>query len=170
MFWREANCGDEDERGEREALVVDGVFVAGHLEREGAGGVDFGDGIFVGGDAVVEEGVVGGDDADGDGGEGAPVVVVVHVLGAFEGEVFAGDGVEPGDDAVECCGVEGGVVDEDGDGDGGGAEGPLDLIPGLGAGWVVEEGVGLGPGVELGEGAGGLRRGCWWRRIGSCRR
>jgi len=145
--------GDEDEGSEREALVVDGVFVASHLAGEGACGIDFFDGIFVGVDAVVEEGVVGGDDAGGRGGEGAPVVVVVHVFGTLEGEVFAGDRVKPGDDAVELCGVEDGVVDEDGGGDGRGAERPLDLVPGLGAGRVVEERVGLCPGVELSESA-----------------
>ena len=33
--------GDEDKRGEREALIVDGVLVAGHFAGEGADGINF---------------------------------------------------------------------------------------------------------------------------------
>ena len=32
--------GDEDKRGEREALIVDGVFVAGRFAGEGADGIN----------------------------------------------------------------------------------------------------------------------------------
>jgi len=77
-------------------------------------------------------------------------MVIIHVLGALEGKVFARDGVEPGDDAMGLRGVKGGVVDEDGGGDRGGAESPLDLIPRLGAGRIVEECVGLSPRIQLG--------------------
>ena len=60
------------------------------------------------------------------------------------------------------CGVEGGFVDEDGLTDGGGADGPLDLKPGLLAlfGIVVEEGAGLGPETRSAAGRIGLRRSC----------
>ena len=63
--------GDEDKRGEREALIVDGVFVAGRFAGEGADVINFFDGIFIGGHAVAKEGVVGGYDAGGGGGQGS---------------------------------------------------------------------------------------------------
>ncbi len=121
---------------------MDGAFVASHLLRESAALVELVDALLEDANAPAEEIVVGGDDSGGDGGESAPVVVVVGLLAGFvkvDGAV--GDFVHPLDVAFDDGLVEGGLVEEDGFADGDGAEGPLDLEPGLGAflGVVVEE-------------------------------
>ena len=79
--------------------------------------------------------------------------------GFVEVDGAAGHFVHPLDVALDEGWVERGFVEEDGLADGDGAEGPLDLEPGLRAlfGIVVEEGSGLGPGVDLLLGAQ-----CFW--------
>ena len=73
------------------------------------------------------------------------IVGLLADLVEFDGTV--GDFVHPLNVAFDDGGVERRLVEEDRFADGDGAEGPLDLIPSLGAffGVVVEEGAGLCP-------------------------
>ena len=144
--------GEGDEGLKREGLVVDGAFVASHLLWESAALVELVDGLLVDADAPVEEIVVRGDDAGRDGGEAAPVVMIVGLLAGFvEVDGAVGDLVHPLDVAFDLAGSsEGSLTRTD-------SLMAMELrvhstwIPGLGAflGIVVEEGTGLCPGVDL---------------------
>src|SRR5579875_577666 len=109
---------------------MDRILMPGHLLRKRAALVDLGDAVLVGPHARGVKVIIVRDDADGNCGKTAPVVMVVAVWFVPRHHACS-RGIKPGSDTGLSSTIELSVIDQHGVCNAKRAQGPLHLIPGL---------------------------------------